>query len=224
MATPERVRDCVAAMKAEVRIPVTVKHRIGIDDRDRYEDMLRFVDVVAEAAPARFSVHARKAWLSGLSPKENRTVPPLRYDDVYRLARERPRLQVEINGGIRGVKDAIEHLRHVDAVMVGRAAYDDPFAFLDVDRVIFGEPGEPPSPEAVVRELIPYTARWVARGGRAHAVYRHLLGLFTGRPGARAFRRALSTEGVKPDAGPEVLERALACAGACAPSDVVATA
>jgi tRNA-dihydrouridine synthase A len=210
MAEPARVRDCVAAMKAEVRVPVTVKHRIGIDDRDRYDDMLHFVDVVAEAEPARFTVHARKAWLSGLSPKENRTVPPLRYHDVYRLARERPQLQVEINGGITGLGDALEHLRHVDAVMVGRAAYDDPFAFVDADRVLFRADCRPPTPEEVVEAMIPYTARWVERGGRAHAVYRHLLGLFSGRPGARAFRRVLSIDGVRPDAGVEVLEQALA--------------
>ena len=211
MAEPERVRDCVAAMKAEVRIPVTVKHRIGIDNRDRYEDMLRFVDVVSQAGPERFSVHARKAWLSGLSPKENRSVPPLRYGDVYRLARERPRLQVEINGGISGLQDVNEHLKHVDAVMVGRAAYDDPFAFLDADRVLFGVTERPRTAEEVVEAMIPYTERWVARGGRAHAVFRHMLGLFAGRPGARAYRRVLSTEGVRPNAGVDVLQRALAC-------------
>jgi len=210
MAEPERVRDCVAAMKAEVKIPVTVKHRIGVDHRDRYEDMLHFVDVVAAAEPDRFTVHARKAWLSGLSPKENRNVPPLRYDDVHRLARERLALQIEINGGIRDLDEVERHLRRVDAVMVGRAAYDDPFAFLDADRRIFGALDAPPEPEAVMDAMIPYVERWVRRGGRAHGIYRHLLGAFAGRPGARAYRRILSTDGARPEAGPDVLRRALA--------------
>ncbi len=209
MADPERVAECVAAMKAAVRVPVTVKHRIGIDDRDAYEDMLSFVDRVAEAGPARFSIHARKAWLQGLSPKENRTIPPLRYDDVVRLKMERPRLAVEINGGITSMSEVRAHLNSVDAVMVGRAAYDDPFAFAAVDRVLFGDPRCDVDRIPAVAAMIDYVDGWVRGGGRAHSVFRHLLGAFTGRPGARAYRRILSTEGVQPGADARVLSRAL---------------
>ncbi|MCB9671658.1 MAG: tRNA dihydrouridine(20/20a) synthase DusA [Alphaproteobacteria bacterium] len=138
MKTPERVAECVAAMRARVRIPVTVKHRIGVDDLDRYEDMAHFVETVAAAGAARFTVHARIAWLQGLSPKQNRNVPPLRYDDVYRLKADRPELQVEINGGIKTLDEVLRHLERVDAVMIGRAAVDDPWMFAAADRRLFG--------------------------------------------------------------------------------------
>ncbi len=210
MKDPQRVADAVAAMKAAVRMPVTVKHRIGVDDLDRYEDMRRFVDTVAPAGADRFSVHARKAWLSGLSPKENRTIPPLRYDDVYRLKRERPECEIEINGGVVTLDAVTDHLRRVDAVMIGRAAYDDPFLFSAVDLRFYGEPTTARSRHDVVRALAPYAARWVEGGGRLHAVTRHVLGVFNGRPGARAFRRHLSEQGPRPDAGAEVLVEALA--------------
>src|SRR5690606_27825851 len=136
MREPERVADCVAAMRAAVELPITVKHRIGVDELDRYEDMLRFVDIVAAAGCDRFTVHARKAWLSGLSPKQNRTIPPLRYADVHRLERERPELVIEINGGVRSLDEVAEQLEHVDAAMIGRAAWADPWLFADVDRRI----------------------------------------------------------------------------------------
>ena len=192
MAEPPRVADAVAAMRAAVSIPVTVKHRIGIDDLDRYEDMLHFVDVVASAGADRFSVHARKAWLSGLSPKENRTVPPLRYEDVYRLKRERPDLVIEINGGIIDVDAALDHLQHVDAVMIGRAAYDAPARFATVDHRVFGvSDARARTPRQAAEGMLPYIERHLAAGGKLHHITRHMLTLFAGVPGARRWRRTL---------------------------------
>ncbi|MEM7679001.1 MAG: tRNA dihydrouridine(20/20a) synthase DusA [Myxococcota bacterium] len=210
MKMPERVAAAVAAMKRAVRIKVTVKHRIGVDDLDRYEDMLHFVDVVAAEGADRFSVHARKAWLSGLSPKENRTIPPLRYPEVYRLKRARPDLEIEINGGVVSTAAMVEHLRSVDAVMIGRAAYDDPYLFADVDQRFYGAKTPMVSRHNAVRALVPYAERWIAEGGRLHSVTRHILGLFAGRPGARAFRRHLSEYGPRPGASAATLLDALA--------------
>lgn len=211
MARPERVAEGVAAMRARVRLPVTVKHRIGIDDLDRYEDMLNFVDVVSAAGADRFSVHARKAILGGLSPAENRTIPPLRWPEVHRLKQERPGLLIEINGGIRTLDEAALHLAHVDAVMIGRAAVDDPWIFADADRRFFGErEGPAKSRFEAVEGLYGYADALVARGGRLHHLARHLLTLFQGIPGARAFRRHLSEAGQQSDAGAEVLRQALA--------------
>lgn len=194
MAQPQRVADCVAAMRAATTLPVTVKHRIGIDGRERYEDMLAFVDAVAAAGCDRFTVHARIAVLGGLSPKENRTVPPLRYDDVYRLKGERPRLVIELNGGVRDLDAAAGHLAQVDAVMIGRAVYEDPYVLADVDRRFFGEEGAAPSRFELARRVAEYTEAYL-RGHplrKPSAVLRHMLGLFTGQPGAREFRRLLS--------------------------------
>ncbi len=207
MAEPGRVADAVVAMRRAVALPVTVKHRIGIDDLDRYEDMRAFVEVVAAAGCDRFSVHARKAWLSGLSPKENREVPPLRYGDVYRLKRELPRLAIEINGGITSLEAAGQHLRHVDGVMIGRAAYDRPYLFAGADRRFFGVDDPPPTRRQVVDALVPYLADWHQRGLAAGRVTRHVLQLFAGQPGARAWRRYLSEN--TPGAGPEILREAL---------------
>jgi tRNA-dihydrouridine synthase A len=210
MGEPERVADAVAAMRAAVAIQVTVKHRIGFDDHDRYEDLLRFVDTVAAAGADRFSVHARKAWLRGLSPRENRDVPPLRYEEVYRLKAERPELPIEINGGIAGLAAVRRHLARVDAVMLGRAAYDDPFSLAGADRDLFGEPAEPLTRGEVVATLVPYAEELVAGGQPVSRLTRHVLGLFAGRPGARAWRRHL-TEAVRtPGAGAEVLREAAA--------------
>jgi tRNA-dihydrouridine synthase A len=211
MKTPEVVAEAVAAMKAAVRIPVTVKQRIGVDELDGYEDMLRFVDVVASAGADRFTVHARKAWLKGLSPKENRSVPPLRYEDVYRLARARPGLAVELNGGVRDLDAAAAHLERVAGVMIGRAAYDDPFMLEAVDARFFGAPRRAPLDRvAIARAMIPYIEREAAtRGTRPHAVLRHMLGLFAGLRGGRAYRRVLSTEGPRAESGGAVLARAL---------------
>ncbi len=213
MAEPERVARAVEAMRRAVVIPVTVKHRIGFDELDRYEDMLRFVSVVAGAGCDRFTVHARKAWLRGLSPKENRTVPPLRYEEIYRLKRELPELAVEINGGIASLADARRHLAHVDAAMIGRAAYDDPYLLAAADRAIFGETAAPPGRREVLEGLVPYAEALVARGEPLHRLTRHLLGLYAGRPGARAWRRRLSEAGRAEGAGPEVILAAAEEAG-----------
>jgi len=208
MKTPERVAECVASMKAAVSLPITVKHRIGVDDLDRYEDMARFVEVVAEAGAARFTVHARKAWLQGLSPKQNRNIPPLRYADVYRLKADFPGLEIEINGGIKTLDQAREHLGHVDAVMIGRAAVDDPWLFAEADRQIYGE-DRVPTRQGVIEALIPYIESVVADGGKVHYVTRHLLQLFRGCTGARAWRRALTEGSIRDPHDPGVLIRAL---------------
>ncbi|MFK7986815.1 MAG: tRNA dihydrouridine(20/20a) synthase DusA [Sandaracinaceae bacterium] len=210
MGRPERVAECVAAMRRRVDVPVTVKHRIGFDDIDRYEDMLRFVDIVAEAESDRFTVHARKAWLEGLSPKQNRNVPPLRYDEVHRLKRERPHLFVEINGGIKTLDQVAEQLEHVDAVMLGRAAYDDPYLFADADRRFFDDDRDVPSRHEVIERMVDYADRWVKDGGRLHHATRHLMNLFSGMPGARAFRRHLAENATRKGAGADVLREALA--------------
>lgn len=208
MARPERVAEGVAAMRDAVSIPVTVKHRVGIDDLDTYEHMLHFVDVVASAGADRFSVHARKAWLQGLSPKENRTVPPLRYPDVYRLKAERPHLSIEINGGIRTLDAAADHLERVDAVMIGRAAYDDPFLFAEADARFFGADAAPPSRHEVVARMLPYIEAELSAGNRLHRISRHMLGLFAGQRGAKRWKRHISENAHRAGAGPEVLAHA----------------
>lgn len=209
MAQPDRVRDAVAAMRDAVSLPVTVKHRIGIDELDRYEDMRRFVEVVREAGADRFSVHARKAWLSGLSPKENREVPPLRYGDVHRLRREFPELVIEINGGILDLDQAEEQLEYVDAVMIGRAAYDNPWLFADADPRFFGEQAPAANRREAIEAYLPYVEAKLAGGVALQWLTRHVLQLFAGRPGARAWRRLL-TEGPQRDgAGPEVFLHAM---------------
>lgn len=210
MGRPQVVADCVSAMMAAVSIPVTVKHRIGFDERDRYEDMLEFVDVVAQAGCTRFTVHARKAWLQGLSPKQNRNVPPLRYADVHRLKAERPDLDIEINGGIKTLDQTVEQLEHVDAVMIGRAAWDDPLLFADADHRVFGEPATELDVDAMLDGMAEHAARWVAGDPRrrlAH-VTKPMLNLFAGQPGSRLWRRTL-TEGVqRKDATPALIRQA----------------
>jgi tRNA-dihydrouridine synthase A len=210
MAEPARVADGVAAMKAAVTVPVTVKCRLGIDDQDTEESLDRFVDQVIAAGADALIVHARKAWLQGLSPRENRDVPPLDYKRVYRLKQRLGSFPVVINGGIRILDEAKAHLRHVDGVMLGRAAYENPSLLLDVDFRFFGS--EPPcgSAHEAVESLMPHIERELAKGTRLHDMTRHLLGLFRGVPGARGFRRHLATEAVKPGAGMAVLRDALA--------------
>ncbi len=198
MLDPARVASCVRAMKAATSIPVTVKHRIGVDDVDTYADMLRFVDTVAEAGADGFIVHARKAWLHGLSPKENRNVPPLRHLDVFRLANERPSLRVELNGGVvstEAVLQALQTAAPLDGVMVGRAIYRDPLAFAEIDARVFGDPRPPATLQGVLQAMLEHAARWQERGGRIHDVTRHVHGLFLGRPGGRAARRVLAEAG-----------------------------
>jgi tRNA-dihydrouridine synthase A len=187
-------------MKAAVRVPVTVKCRIGIDDQDAEESLDRFTRAVAAAGADALIVHARKAWLDGLSPKENRDIPPLDYDRVYRLKRANPALEIAINGGVATLAAAAAHLAHVDGVMMGRAAYQDPWRLLEVDPDLFGVPAPFAAPRAAALALVPYIEREVARGVRLHAITRHVVGLFHAVPGARAFRRFLATEGVKPGA------------------------
>lgn len=210
MAEPETVAACVAAMRRATALPVTVKSRIGIDDRDGYDDLRRFIDTVAEAGCATFIVHARKAILSGLSPKQNREIPPLRYELVHRLKRERPDLEIVINGGLRSLADCRAQMNHVDGVMVGREAYQNPYALAEVDALFYGDLRPPLTRAQVVQALIPYVESELARGTRLNAVTRHLMGLFQGLPGARAWRRHLSENANKPDANADVLREALA--------------
>lgn len=210
MAEPQLVGDCVAAMKAAVAVPVTVKCRIGIDAQDPEQALDQMVQAVTGAGVDALIVHARKAWLDGLSPKENREVPPLDYDLVYRLKGAYPRLPVILNGGVESLEAAQRHLAHVDGVMMGRAAYHDPWRLLAVDPLLFGEAAPYVDAKAAALALTDYIARELARGVRLHSITRHLLGLFHGVRGARAFRRHLATEAVKPSADAEVLRAALA--------------
>jgi tRNA-dihydrouridine synthase A len=210
MRTPEVVARCVEAMQAACAIPVTVKHRIGVDELDAYEDMENFVRVVSEAGCRSFSVHARKAWLNGLSPKQNRTIPPLRYGDVYRLKEDFPHLYVEINGGIKTLEEAAAHLEQVDGVMIGRAAYDRPYLFAEADQR-FGEGAGPPlSRFELVESLLPYADQWASQGTKLSHITRHLLNLFAGTPGSRVWKRILTERAPRSGAGIEVLVDALA--------------
>ncbi|MFL5067286.1 MAG: tRNA dihydrouridine(20/20a) synthase DusA [Xanthobacteraceae bacterium] len=209
MAEPELVGACVAAMKAAVRVPLTVKCRLGIDHQDPEAALDAMAKTVKAAGADALVVHARKAWLHGLSPKENREVPPLDHARVYRLKRSHPDLDIVLNGGIGSVESAAAHLAHVDGVMMGRAAYQEPWRLLSVDPLLFGEPAPFASAKAAAEALMPYVARETERGTRLYAIARHLLGLFHAVPGARAFRRHLATEGVKAGAGPQVLRDAL---------------
>jgi tRNA-dihydrouridine synthase A len=210
MAEPAIVADCVAAMKAAVKVPVTVKCRIGIDAQDPEPALEAFTGAVEQAGVDALIVHARKAWLDGLSPRENRDVPPLDYDRVYRLKAAHPELAIVLNGGVASFDRAAAHLSHVDGVMMGRAAYQEPWRLLAVDPVLFGEPAPFAAPKAAAQALVPYIERELARGTRLHGITRHILGLFRSVPGARAFRRHLATEAVKPGAGADVLAAALA--------------
>ncbi len=210
MAEPALVATCVAAMRAAVGVPVTVKCRIGIDDQDSEADLDCFIDTVASAGCDTFIVHARKAWLKGLSPKENREVPPLDYGRVARLKARRPELTIVLNGGIGSIDEAERHLETFDGVMLGRAAYHTPYILAEVDQRLFGDPGPAPERADVLAALVPYIDRHVAAGGRANNVLRHILGLYHGQPRARAFRRLLSEQGPRPGAGSDVLRAALA--------------
>ena len=210
MAEPHLVADCVAAMRQAVKVPVTVKCRIGIDDQDSEADLENFVTAVAAAGCCTFIVHARKAWLKGLSPKENREIPPLDYGRVYRLKAAHPALQIVINGGITTLAEAEAQLAHVDGVMLGRAAYQTPYLLAEVDRRFFGSTAPVPSRGEVLEGLIAYAERHVANGGRLNNIARHILGLYHGQPGARAFRRFLSENAGRSGAGSEVLVEARA--------------
>lgn len=209
MATPQLVGECVAAMKAVVRVPVTVKCRIGIDDQDPEQALDTLARSVVAAGADALIVHARKAWLEGLSPKENRDIPPLDHDRVYRLKVAMPDVTISINGGIASVAQAKDHLAHVDGVMLGRAAYHEPWRLLAADPELFGAAAPYASMHEAIESLFSYVERERARGTRLHSITRHMVGAFHGVPGARAFRRALAENCVKPDAGVEQLREAL---------------
>jgi len=213
MREPALVGECVAAIAAAVDVPVTVKCRIGVDAQEPGEALTAFAASVKAAGAAALVVHARKAWLEGLSPKDNRTVPPLDYPLVHALKRAHARWPIVINGGIADLDEARTHLEHVDGVMMGRAAYQNPEILLDVDSSLFGEAAPFDDPFEALEAFMPVIARGLARGDRLHDWTRHCLGLFAGRPGARNFRRILATEGVRADAGLDVLRRAVACVG-----------
>ena len=210
MAEPDLVGDCVAAMKAAVSIPITVKCRIGIDEQDPEPALENFAQAVVRGGTDALVVHARKAWLNGLSPKKTREIPPLDYERVYRLKRAHPRLPVILNGGIGSVEAALGHLHHVDGVMMGRAAYQEPWRLIAVDPLVFGEASRFTSAKTAAAALMPYIDRELAQGTRLHSITRHLHGLFRAVPGARAFRRHLAGAAAAPHAGPEYLAAALA--------------
>ncbi len=210
MAEPDLVAECVSAMTEAVAVPVTVKSRIGIDDRDSYEELQRFIAVVAARGCRSFVIHARKAWLSGLSPKENREIPPLRHDVVARIKADFPELEIVLNGGVATLEQAAAHLAGVDGVMIGRAAYRDPWILAGADRRIFGEASGPADRHAAVDAVLPYVEAQCAAGVPLARMTRHMMGLFNGLPNARAWRRYLSEEGHRSGAGPEILARAAA--------------
>lgn len=210
MAHPTLVAECVRAMQAEVKIPVTVKTRIGIDELDSYEFLRQFLDTVSAAGCDTFILHARKAWLSGLSPKENREIPPLDYERVYQVKRDYPHLTISINGGISTPEAITAHLAHVDGVMVGREAYQNPYMMASVDALVFADPHPVPSRHDVVRQMIPYIEQELAKGNHLSHITRHMLGLFQGLSGARRWRRYLSENSCRPGAGIDVLLAAMA--------------
>ncbi|MET0066411.1 MAG: tRNA dihydrouridine(20/20a) synthase DusA [Candidatus Thiodiazotropha sp.] len=210
MTTPAVVAECVMAMRDAVVRDITVKHRIGVDEYDSYAELCDFVGRVSEAGCHTFIVHARKAWLQGLSPKENRDIPPLSYETVYQLKEDFPELEIVINGGITNLKQAADHLLRVDGVMIGREAYQNPWLLADVDRVIFGDPATPPSRHQVIETLIPFIEQELRGGTPLNRMTRHYLGLFQGLPGARKWRRMLSENAHRANAGSDLLRRAAA--------------
>jgi len=211
MAKPTLVAECVSAMQNVVNIPVTVKHRIGIDENDSVEELFEFVEKVAEAGCNTFIVHARKAWLKGLSPKQNRDIPPLRYDVAHELKRAMPQLEILINGGVRDLETAEEQLKFVDGVMMGREAYHNPYMLSEVDSRFYDSEDKILTRFEIVEALYPYIEKELSKGERLHTVTRHILGLFNGLPGAKKWRRYLSENATKREAGIEVLYSSLDC-------------
>lgn len=208
MAHPQLVADCYRAMSESCTMPVTIKHRIGIDDMESYDQLLGFVAPVMEAGCQTFIVHARKAWLQGLSPKQNREIPPLEYPMVYRLKQDFPELEVIINGGIDNLQDCQQHLSHVDGVMLGRAAYHNPFMLADVDQRFYGSETLTLSRDQILAKFMPYMAQQLELGTPLHHMTRHILGLFQGVAGAKLFRRHISQNAHHKQAGLEVVEQA----------------
>lgn len=209
MAEPELVAEGVAAMRAAVRIPVTVKTRLGIDEYDSYEFLTGFIDKVSAAGCEIFILHARNAWLQGLSPKENRHIPPLNYERVYQVKKDYPHLHIDINGGIQTLEEARQHLDHVDGVMMGRAIYHNPYLLAEADRVVFGKEQQVVSRHEVVEAMLPYIEQRMKEGRPLKSMTRHLLGLFQGQPGGRRWRRHLSENAHLPGAGIHTLREAL---------------
>lgn len=209
MKQPSLVADCVGAMRQAVSVPVTVKCRIGVDAQDSYPDLLHFIRCVAEAGCKTFIIHARKAWLSGLNPRENRTLPPLNYDFVYALKADFPQLSFVLNGGVQSLLETEHHLTKIDGVMIGRAAYANPWLFASVDRQLFSVGIEHSSVKSTVLAYLPYVASQLAEGVRLRAMARHLVGLFQGCPGARLWRRHLSEHGGDDGRGIDVIKEAL---------------
>lgn len=209
MAEPETVAACIQSMQAEVDIPVTVKSRIGIDEMDEYQDLTKFIDVVANAGCDTFIVHARKAWLKGLSPKQNRDVPPLMYDRVYQLKQQFPQLNISINGGVKTLAEAQQHLQYIDGVMIGREVYSNPYILAEVDQLFYQDSSPIKSRIEIVQAMLPYVEQQISQGARPWHVARHMLGLFQGQPGGRIWRRYLSQNGTKANAGVELLTDAL---------------
>jgi tRNA-dihydrouridine synthase A len=210
MLQPERVAECIGEMRAATKLPVTIKQRIGVDEVDSYKDLVNFVSIVSQAGCNRFTIHARKAWLQGLSPKENREVPPLRYDDVHRLKRDFPHLWIEINGGFTSLEQTQAQYQFVDAVMIGRAAYDNPYLLALVDKEIYGDDTPPPSRHDIVTAMLPYIDEWTNKGWKLNSITRHMLQLFHGQPGSRIWKRLITEQSVLPGAGVGVITEALA--------------
>jgi len=209
MAEPELVSDCIFAMKKAVSVPVTVKHRIGIDDLDSYELLSKFVQIVSLSGCDSFIVHARKAILSGLSPKQNREIPPLIYDRVYQLKKDFPDLELIVNGGIRSLEETVEHLKQVDGVMIGREAYHNPYILASVDKELFEKDVAPISRIEIVEAMLPYTENYLKSGGKLQHITRHMLGLFHAQPNGKLWRRYLSEAVTKSNSGVDVLPNAL---------------
>ncbi len=209
MAEPELIGECVSAMQAAVSIPITVKNRIGIDDQDDYEGLHRFISTVSQAGCRTFIIHARKAWLKGLSPKENREIPPLRYELVYQIKREFPQLEILINGGITTLEQCQQHLQYVDGVMVGREAYHNPWVLARVDAQLYGTSSAVDDRKAIVEAFLPYVQQQLEQGVPLGHMTRHILGIFQGMAGARAWRRHISENAHKAGAGVELLREAM---------------
>lgn len=211
MGHSDLVKKCLLSMAESCSIPVTIKHRIGIDEFDSYQFLCDFIGTVKESGCNTFIIHARKAHLQGLSPKENREIPPLNYDYVYSLKKDFPTLEIIINGGIKTIDESLTHLKHIDGVMVGREAYQNPWMLADVDSMIYSSNNDMPSRHQVVRELFPYIEQQLSEGQKLSYITRHILGIFHGQPGGKRFRRYLSENAHKVDADLRTLEKALLC-------------
>ncbi len=209
MAEPELVAECISAMQQSVDIPVSAKTRIGIDDRDSFEELVHFVATLHEAGCENFIIHARKAILQGLSPKENRSIPPLKYDVVYKIKELFPQCHISLNGGVKTLEQTVEHLKHVDGVMMGREAYHNPYLLSDVDRLIFGDEHTVLTRHQIVESMFPYIEKEMSKGVRLQSIVRHILGVFQGVPGTKAWKRYLSENTHKADASLDVLKHAL---------------